>query len=47
MVVVDGAMSTQAPLKNSVYQSTLLGPPRWNGYYEDRWCRKLRVGQDL
>ena len=35
VVVVDGALSAPAPLRNSVYQGTVLGPPLWNCYYED------------
>jgi hypothetical protein len=35
VVVVDGTMSAPAPLANSVYQGTVLGPPLWNCHYED------------
>ena len=34
-VVVDGAFSDTAVLKNSVYQGTVWGPPLWNVFFED------------
>jgi hypothetical protein len=35
VVIVDGIHSNPGPLRNSVYQGTVLGPPLWNCYYED------------
>ena len=34
-VIVDGTSSAPNPLRNSVYQGTVWGPPLWNCYYED------------
>ena len=34
-IVVDGNMSDEFVLSNSVYQGTTWGPPLWNHYYAD------------
>ena len=34
-IVVDGTMSDEFILSNSVYQGTTWGPPLWNHYYAD------------
>ena len=34
-VVLDGQKSTPQPLRNSVYQGTVLGSPLWNVHYAD------------
>ena len=35
VVVLDGQRSAPKPLRNSVYQGTVLGPPLWNVHYAD------------
>ena len=35
VVLVSGAVTSEKPLRNSVYQGTVLGPPLWNLFYED------------
>ncbi len=35
VVVLDGQKSAPRPLRNSVYQGTVLGPPLWNVHYAD------------
>ena len=34
-VIVDGHSGDPQPLRNSVYQGTVWGPPLWNCHYED------------
>ena len=34
-VIVDGVYSKPMPLKNSVFQGTVLGPPLWNHHFAD------------
>jgi hypothetical protein len=38
IVVVNGSTSVPSPLRNSVYQGTVWGPPLWNCHYEDSRC---------
>ena len=35
VVVVDGAFSEEALLRDMVYQGTVLGPPLWNSFFAD------------
>ena len=35
VVIVDGERSDPAPIRDTVYQGTVLGPPLWNCFYED------------
>ena len=35
VVIVDGPSCTPQPLRNSVFQGTVWGPPLWNCHYED------------
>ena len=43
-VVVDGAFSDEATLKNSVYQGTVWGPPLWNVFFADARVPILQAG---
>jgi hypothetical protein len=35
VVIVDGSAGSPGPLRNSVFQGTVWGPPLWNCHYED------------
>ena len=43
-VVAGGHCSQAAPLTNSVFQSTMLGPPLWNVHYGDARVTTARKG---